>query len=118
MAEELSYSPDSSHAAYVPFTNFRENWDFQRGLKHYRGGTASPIWIANLADSSIEKLPRKDSNDSTPMWFGNRIYFLSDRNGPVNLYRLRHFFQASQRSDAQQRRGHQVCFRRPRCHRL
>ncbi len=86
MAEELSYSPDGSHAAYVPFTNFRENWDFQRGLKHYRGGTASPIWIANLADSSIEKLPRKDSNDSTPMWFGNRIYFLSDRNGPVNLF--------------------------------
>ena len=86
MAEEFSYSPDNSHAAYVPFTNFRENWDFQRGLKHYRGGTASPIWIANLADSSIEKLPRKDSNDSTPMWFGDRIYFLSDRNGPVNLF--------------------------------
>jgi tricorn protease len=86
MAEEFSYSPDSTHAAYVPFTNFSENWDFQRGLKHYRGGTASPIWIANLADSSIEKLPRKDSNDSTPMWFGDRIYFLSDRNGPVNLF--------------------------------
>jgi len=86
MAEELSYSPDSSHAAYVPFTNFQENWASQRGLKHYRGGTASPIWIANLSDSTIEKVPRKDSNDSTPMWIGSRIYFLSDRNGPVNLY--------------------------------
>ena len=85
-AVEGSYSPDSSHLAYVPFTNFAEAWQFQRGLKHYRGGKASPVWIANLADSSVEKIPRTDSNDSTPMWVGNRIYFLSDRNGPVNLY--------------------------------
>jgi len=86
MAEEGSYSPDSTHLAYVPFTNFHESWEFQRGLKHYRGGTASPIWIAKLSDSSVEKIPRKDSNDSAPMWLGNRIYFLSDRNGPVNLF--------------------------------
>ena len=86
MAFEGSYSRDSSHLAYVPFTNFREQWNFYRGLKHYRGGTASPIWIAKLSDSSIEKVPRKDSNDSTPMWVGDKVYFLSDRDGPVNLY--------------------------------
>ncbi len=86
MGEDGSYSPDSTHLAYVPYTNFAEAWDRMRGLKHYRGGTASPIWIARLSDSTIEKLPRKDSNDSTPMWFDNRIYFLSDRNGPVNLF--------------------------------
>jgi tricorn protease len=86
MAEDGSYSPDSSHLAYVPFTNFKERRGFERGLKHYRGGTASPLWVAKLSDSSIEKLPRKDSNDSTPMWFDNRIFFLSDRNGPVNLF--------------------------------
>src|ERR1700751_690488 len=86
MAVEGSYSPDSSHLAYVPFTNFAESSMRYRGLKHYRGGTASPIWIANLADSSIEKVQRKDSNDSTPMWVGNKVYFLSDRDGPVNLY--------------------------------
>jgi tricorn protease len=85
-AVEGSYSPDSSHLAYVPFTNFAEAWQFQRGLKHYRGGKASPVWIANLVDSSVEKIPRTDSNDLTPMWVGNRIYFLSDRSGPVNLY--------------------------------
>jgi tricorn protease len=86
MAVEGSYSPDSSHLAYVPFTNFRESWDFHRGLKHYRGGTASPVWIAKLSDSSVEKVPRKDSNDSSPMWIGDKVYFLSDRDGPVNLY--------------------------------
>jgi tricorn protease len=86
MAVEGSYSPDSSQLAYVPFTNFRESWQFHRGLKHYRGGTASPVWIAKLSDSSVEKVPRKDSNDSTPMWMGDKVYFLSDRDGPVNLY--------------------------------
>src|ERR1700756_2377441 len=86
MAVEGSYSPDSSHLAYVPFTNFAEFSMRYRGLKHYRGGTASPIWIANLADSGIEKVQRKDSNDSTPMWIGNKVYFLSDREGPVSLY--------------------------------
>ena len=86
MAEEGSYSPDGTHLAYVPYTNFRESTRFYRGLKHYRGGTASPVWIASLADSTIEKVPRTDSNDSAPMWVGDRIYFLSDRNGPVSLY--------------------------------
>ena len=86
MAYDGSYSPDSSHLAYVPWTNFNESSQFQRGLKHYRGGTASPIWIAKLADSSIAKVPRTNSNDSSPMWIGNKVYFLSDRDGPVSLY--------------------------------
>jgi tricorn protease len=55
-------------------------------LKHYRGGTASPIWIAKLSDSSVEKVPRTNSNDSNPMWVGDKVYFLSDRGGPVSLY--------------------------------
>jgi len=86
MAEEGSYSPDGTRLAYVPYTNFRESTMFYRGLKHYRGGTASPVWIANLADSAIEKVPRTDSNDSAPMWVGERVYFLSDRTGPVSLF--------------------------------
>ncbi|MGA8266870.1 MAG: DPP IV N-terminal domain-containing protein, partial [Candidatus Acidiferrales bacterium] len=85
-AVEGSFSPDSSHLAYVPFTNFSESSMNYRGLKHYRGGTASPVWIANLADSTTIKVPRKDSNDSTPMWMGDNVYFLSDRDGPVSLY--------------------------------
>ena len=86
MAVEGSYSPDGSHLAYVPFTNFREQLSFYVGLKHYRGGTAPPIWIAKVSDSSVENVPGMDSNDSAPMWLGNKIYFLSDRDGPVNLY--------------------------------
>jgi tricorn protease len=78
---EGSYSPDGSRLAYVPI----EQW--QRAWKRYRGGQTRPIWIANLADSSIEeKIPRDNSNDFNPMWVGDSVYFLSDRNGPVTLF--------------------------------
>ncbi|HCS47582.1 MAG TPA: protease, partial [Candidatus Aminicenantes bacterium] len=43
-------------------------------------------WIADLSDSSIEKIPRTDSNDFEPMWVGDKVYFLSDREGPVTLF--------------------------------
>src|SRR5262245_325472 len=46
----------------------------------------TPIWISNLSDSSVEKLPRNNSNDFNPMWAGNRIYFLSDRSGAITLF--------------------------------
>jgi tricorn protease len=80
MAADASFSPDGSAVAYVPLESAFGAW------KRYRGGRAMPIWIAKLSDSSIVKLPRTDSNDFNPMWIGNRIYFLSDRNGPVTLF--------------------------------
>ncbi len=48
---------------------------------------ASYIWIVNFADLRREKIPRTDSNDFDPMWIGDKIYFLSDRNGPMTLFR-------------------------------
>ena len=32
------------------------------------------------------KLPHEDWNDFNPMWVGDTIYFLSDRNGPYTLF--------------------------------
>src|SRR5580704_1773282 len=79
-AEEGSLSADGSQIAYVPLARAFNTW------KRYRGGRATPIWIAQLSDSSIDKVPRTDSNDYNPMWVGDRVYFLSDRNGPVTLF--------------------------------
>lgn len=87
MAEEGSLSADGKLFAYVPFTNQNFTPDRYTPWKRYRGGKASPIWLAQLADSAIEKLPRKDSNDFNPMVIGQAVYFLSDRDGATTLYR-------------------------------
>lgn len=75
-----SYSPDGQQIAYVPYFQFQQAW------KRYRGGQTYPVWIAKLSDSTWKEVPRRNSNDSHPMWVGNRIYFLSDRSGKRNLY--------------------------------
>jgi tricorn protease len=80
IAEQGAVSPDGSRIAYVPHGRWQAAW------KRYRGGQTTPVWVANLKDSSVEKLPRENSNDFNPIWVGNTIYFLSDRNGPVSLF--------------------------------
>ena len=80
-AAEGSYSPDGVRIAYVPIAQWQRAW------KRYRGGQTKPIWIASLSDSGIQaKIPRENSNDFNPMWVGDAVYFLSDRNGPVTLF--------------------------------
>jgi tricorn protease len=81
MADYGSYSADGKQIAYVPL-----GLQPYAAWKRYRGGTASAVWVADLADSSVVKVPRIDSNDTYPMWVGDRIYFLSDRNGANTLF--------------------------------
>lgn len=80
MGYEASYSPDGSRLAYVPLPRAFYAW------KRYRGGRTTTIWLADLASGRIEKVPRTNSNDFEPMWVGDKVYFLSDRNGPVSLF--------------------------------
>jgi tricorn protease len=80
IAENASISPDGTHVAYVPHPKWELAW------KRYHGGQTTPIWILDLKDSSVVKIPRENSNDDYPMWIGDTIYFLSDRNGPVSLF--------------------------------
>ena len=80
IGEEAAYSPDGTHLAYVPHPQWQAAW------KRYRGGQTTPIWIADLKDSSVVKIPRENSTDFNPLWVGNTIYFLSDRNGLVSLF--------------------------------
>jgi tricorn protease len=75
-----SFSGDGAAIAYEPLSQWQPDW------KNYKGGQTMPIWVARLADSSIEKLPRENSNDRYPMWIGDKIYFLSNRSGAVTLF--------------------------------
>ncbi len=80
MGFAASYSPDGSRLAYLPLAPAFAQW------KRYRGGRTTKIWLANLADSSVEEVPRNNSNDFNPMWIENKLYFLSDRNNTITLF--------------------------------
>jgi len=85
-----AYSPDGARLAYEEFsTPFVPDWFETSMWRHYRGGRTHPISIVNLADYSVQKLPWTNSNDSFPMWLGNTVYFLSDRDHTVNLFAYR-----------------------------
>ena len=77
-----SFSPDGKKMAYNPLSPVYQQW------KNYRGGTIASIWIYTLADHSVIKIPQPQTgcNDSYPMWIGDKIYFVSDRNGEFNLF--------------------------------
>src|SRR5499426_2096986 len=84
------YSPDGRRVAYEEIsTAFIPEWYETSQWRHYRGGRTHPIQIMTLADYSVEKLPWSNSNDTHPMWVGETVYFLSDRNHTVNLFAYR-----------------------------
>jgi len=87
-----TYSPDGRRLAYEEFSvamfpGWSENQASQ--WRHYRGGRTHPIRVMNLADYSVEALPWTNSNDTNPMWVGNTVYFLSDRDHTANLFAYR-----------------------------
>ena len=85
-----TYSPDGRRIAYEEIsTAFIPEWYESSMWRHYRGGRTHPVSLINLSDLSVEKIPWNNSNDSWPMWVGNTIYFLSDRNYTVNLFSYR-----------------------------
>ncbi|MDP4280900.1 MAG: PDZ domain-containing protein [Bacteroidota bacterium] len=77
-----SFSPDGKKIAYNPYYPAFQQW------KNYRGGRISFIWICDLSSLGVEKIPQPQSgcNDWRPMWIGDKVYFLSDRNGEFNLF--------------------------------
>ncbi|MCI0494644.1 peptidase S41, partial [candidate division KSB1 bacterium] len=81
-ANKAAYSPDGKRLAYNPLGERFRQW------KNYRGGTASTLWLYTFSDHSVVKIPQPEGrcNDIDPMWIGDKIYFLSDRNGEFNLF--------------------------------
>ena len=72
----VSFSPDGHRLAFDrTFRNLGgDRW------KRYVGGQAPDIYIYDLDRSSQERLTDWPGIDTAPMWSGNKIYFLSDRD--------------------------------------
>jgi tricorn protease len=67
-------SPDGRFLAYTTISNDFSTW------KRYRGGMAPDIWLYDLEKNTAENITHNDANDTQPMWHGDTIYFLSDRD--------------------------------------
>lgn len=77
-----SFSPDGNKLAYNRvFREFR-TW------KRYRGGQADEIWIHDFKAKTTVSITKNPAQDIIPMWNGNTVYFVSDRddNKRMNLF--------------------------------
>jgi tricorn protease len=75
-----SYSPDKTKLAYNRvFREFR-TW------KYYTGGMADDVWIYDFNTKVTENITSNNAQDIFPMWYNNKIYFLSDRDRIMNMF--------------------------------
>jgi tricorn protease len=79
-ATELGYAPDGKGMVLGRHTVDPARW------KRYRGGTRGDVWIDARGSGTFRRLIDLNSNIGSPMWVGNRIFFLSDHEGIGNLY--------------------------------
>lgn len=77
-----AYSPSGEQIVYSPL--FR---DF-RAWKRYEGGWAQDLYILDLDGSSSRNITGHVRTDRDPMWMGDYIYFVSDRDDYLNIYRF------------------------------
>ena len=79
-ATDLAYSPDGKGMVLGRHTIDPARW------KRYRGGTRGDIWVDRRGDGNFRRVLDLDGNFASPMWVGDRIFFLSDHEGIGNLY--------------------------------
>jgi tricorn protease len=73
-------SPDGKRVLYSPkFSDFR-------GWKRYQGGWAQDLYVYELATAKVTPVAQTKLTERDPMWIGDRLFFVSDRTGTMNLY--------------------------------
>lgn len=59
--------------------------------KRYTGGTARQVWKFTAGTSEAVQLTGQDYNGEShsPMWHAGRVYFVTDRDGQMNIWSMR-----------------------------
>ena len=74
-------SPDGKKLVYSPLFRAFRHW------KRYEGGWAQYLLIYDRETKDFSEIPTTPRTDRDPMWLGDHVYFVSDRDGTMNLYR-------------------------------
>lgn len=84
------YSDDDSKFAYIAFgAGYNGLFGGTAGWKGYRGGVTPPIHVMDLESQNVRTIDGAASTNFDPMWIGNDIYFLSDRDDKTfNVFRF------------------------------
>ncbi|MEJ2401454.1 MAG: LpqB family beta-propeller domain-containing protein [Xanthomonadales bacterium] len=76
------YAPNGQAILYSPlFRDFR-TW------KRYEGGWAQDLYVYDLAGDTARQVTSDARTERDPVWNEAGMYFVSDRDGTLNLYRL------------------------------
>lgn len=75
-----SFSPDGKRLAYNRVMREFRTW------KYYQGGMADDVWIYDAGKKTVENITNNRAQDIFPMWVGDEIYFISDRDRTMNLF--------------------------------
>ena len=75
-----SFSADGKELAYNRVCREFRTW------KYYKGGMADDVWIYNFDTKATEDITNNVAQDIFPMWTGNKIYYLSDRDRTMNMF--------------------------------
>jgi tricorn protease len=73
-------SPDGKKLVFTYVDREFRTW------KRYKGGRATDLWIYDLEKNSSEKITDFKGTDHIPTWFGDKIYFTSDRDLWLNVH--------------------------------
>lgn len=71
-ADSASFSADGQRIAFTPWNAENRTWN------RYQGGLAPDIWIYDLSQGSAQRITDFPGTDACPMFFADRVYYLSD----------------------------------------
>ena len=81
-AAEGAYSTDGN-------TLFFTRWFKQpSNTKRYKGGTAENLWSFDGKDEAVPLTANYAGASTNPMYWNGRVYFLSDRDGVMNVWSM------------------------------
>ncbi len=79
-----TWSADGEQLAYMAFPPaYSGLYGGSAGWRGYRGGTTPSITLYTPAKKTVSVIPGARVNDIEPMWVGDSVYFLSDRDDKV-----------------------------------
>jgi tricorn protease len=83
------YNASGSRFAYIPFgPAYNGLYGGTSGWRGYRGGASPSVIIMDMAANTATEISGERVNDIEPMWVGDDLYFISDREDKVlNIFR-------------------------------